>query len=239
MANFYLRVPHYVASYIRNKDQANPIMVSGTIYISPTDKLWNVLNSSIHFNRIDNVVRIGCFCERQWKMMMRGFPIQKGINEKASKRAVITTEDVLTLNDSEISVLAGISKCKGEDAGEYLCFSLPSEVCVNGVLYKTNTQWQPLKNGAKVMIAELTRDFWRAFFIYMDKDKDWCIANHIERTTMESIERFMTRYDIRNSSDNREKKTLKRNYYRKRKVYQFSFEDYVEHAGEKEQYRGI
>ena len=47
---------------------------------------------------------------------------------------------------------------------------------------------------------------------------------------MEGLERFMERYDIRNSADNHEKEMLKRNMNRKREAFKFTNEDYVEYG---------
>lgn len=230
MATFYLRVPHYVASYFRNKDSDKPIPVGGVLLIEQTERLWVIITSMIHLNRVSNIVRCGCFCERQWNMMMKGSRLFASNKQCAIDLTLFSKEERLSLSDFEVSELSGISKCKGDDSGEYVCIKMPKEVYINGKWHKTNDLWQPLKQGAMDMISEMTREFWRAFFVYMDRDRDWCLVNKVERSLMEGIERFMARYDIRNSPDNREKKTLKRNYYRKRKSYKFNSDDFVEHG---------
>lgn len=235
MANIYLRVPHYVGSYFRNKEQLKPIPVGGVVVLEKTDILWTILSSMIHFNNIDNIVRQGCFCERQWKMMKRGMSIVSG----AKKIRILVPEDDVTLSDEEVVKMSGLNRLKGGDDVEYLCLRLPQEVYINGVLRKTNDQWQLLNTGSIRMLERMKDEFWRAFFVYTDRYKDWCVSHNIEFNILEGIERFMTRYDICNSIDEHEKKALKRNYYRKRKAYKFTFDDFVEFATEKELATGL
>lgn len=232
MANFYLRVPHYVAAYFRNKDQMKPIPVGGVIKIETTNPLWQILSCMAHSNNSETIVTSGCFCERQWRRMMRGMPIYTPKCGAEAPKPIAAKEKGETLSDSEVSRLSGIPQRKGEDSGEYLCIRLPEEVFISGRISKTNGQWQLMNAGAFRMIAMMTEEFWRTFFIYIDKEQEWCLANGYDRSVLDSIERFMTRYDIRNSSDNREKMTMKRNYYRKRKTGNFTEEDFVEHGEE-------
>lgn len=221
MANFYLRVPHYVASYFRNKDQQKPIPVGGVIRIEDTNPLWPILSVMIHSNDKDTVIPNGCFCERQWRKMLHGNVLGSAVGKHIPINKSLNLLESNTLSDEEVSILSGIPTRKGEDFGEYLCVKLPNEVYSKNRIVKTTTQWQPSCAGAKRLIAVMTDEYWRVFFNYMDKERDWCISHDLDRSVMESIERFINRYNIRNSTDNKEKMTLKRNYYRKLKSYKF------------------
>lgn len=232
MANFYLRVPHYVASYFRNKDQQKPIPVGGVIRIDCTSYLFPCLSSMIFSNNNETIMPHGCFCERQWRRMLRGSLIytpKPGATPPANVSAKVKGD---YLTDAEVSALSNVSSRNDEGVSEYLCIRLPEEVYVNNRVGKTNGQWQLTNSGAKRMAALMTDEFWRIFFVYMDRDREWCLGHAVERSILDVIERFMAKYDIRNSLDNREKMTLKRNYYRKRKTSNFSEEDFVEHGEE-------
>lgn len=226
MANFYLRVPHYVASYFRNKDQQKPISVGGVIRIEDTNPLWPILSATVHNNDAGIVVAVGCFCERQWRKMLHGNHLESNSSKGKSANLNHTKTNERTLSDEEVSLLSGIPLRKGDDSGEYLCLKLPNETYRKNKVFQPTTVWQPSCAGAKKLIAQMTDEFWRVFFNYMDKERDWCIAHDLDRSVMESIERFISRYNIRNSMDNREKMTLKRNYYRKLKSYKFAEESF-------------
>lgn len=232
MANFYLRVPHYVASYFRNKDQQKPIPVGGVIRIDTSSNLYPCLSAMIFSNNNESVMPHGCFCERQWRRMMRGTRIYTPKPDAPPAAGVSPKMKGDCLSDAEVSVLSGVASRNDEGVSEYLCIRLPEEVYVNHRIIKTNGQWQPTNAGAKRMAALMTDEFWRIFFIYMDCDRKWCVSHAIDRSILDVIERFMGKYDIRNSSDNKEKMTLKRNYYRKRNTSNFSDEDFVEHGEE-------
>ena len=71
-------------------------------------------------------------------------------------------------------------------------------------------------------------EFWRALYSYMDRFRDYCTSSGNKFVVIDGLERFMERYDIRNSDDNGERNTLKREYNRKRLSYKFTDNDYVE-----------
>ena len=40
MANLYIRLPHYVASYLRNKDRNKPLEVGSPIPLTQSERVW-------------------------------------------------------------------------------------------------------------------------------------------------------------------------------------------------------
>lgn len=230
MANFYLRVPHYVAAYFRNRDPKNPIPIGGIIKIEKIDPLWHIIYNTSRSNTQDAIVPYGCFCERQWRRMMRGTPICKQKEREKNLTPIPAKESFETLSDTEISMLTGLPDRKGEDSGEYLCIKLPDIVIIDGYTYKTNGQWQPMEKAARQLAEMMIAEYWRVFDVYLSKDREFCMSNKIERPLLEVIDRFMSLYDIRNSSDDRERQTMKRNYYRRLKRMKFSSDDFVEHG---------
>jgi len=230
MANFYLRVPHYVAAYFRNRDSNNPIPLGGMMKFDKLSPIWKFLSHMLKSNTTEFIVPFGCFCERQWRRMLRGSTIYTTLD---GRRKQIFTGPKATgeiLNDAEIFKLAGVSPVNGEEHGEYICIQMPPEVYVNNRMCKTNGQWQLMEGGAKILYDMMSDEFWSAFFTYIKKDYEWCVENGIDRPVLETIDRFMTRYDIRNSSDDKERMALKRNYYRKRKKLSYADSEFIEHG---------
>lgn len=230
MPNFYMRLPHYVAAYFRNKNEKNPIPVGGVLQFDKFSPMWSVLQEMLFNNADGTVVRGGCFCERQWRKMMQGIPIYILQNGEERIPNLNPAEFGYVLTDKEVSYLSRLTLNKSGDYGEYLCIKMSDVVIRNGKTYKVNSQWQPTHFGYKALSGMMNSEFWRAFFYYMGKDQEFCQEKGIKRSVLESIERFMMRYDIRNSSDDREKMTLKRNYYRKQHSAVFNEDDYVEHG---------
>ena len=230
MANFYIRVPHYVAAYFRNQDSHNPIPMGGVMKFDKITPIWKFLSHMLKSNTNEIIVPFGCFCERQWRRMLRGNRIHTSLNEEMKNNPIKPKEKGEILNDADILKLAGVSSVNGEEHGEYICIQMPSEVYVNNCMCKTNGQWQLMEGGAKKLYEIMSDEFWNAFFTYMNKDQSWCVDNGIDRPVLESIDRFMTRYDIRGSSDNKERMALKRNYYRKRKKMHYTDSEMIEHG---------
>lgn len=228
MPNIYLRVPHYVASYFRNKNRSNRIEVGGVIRIDPSDPIYATLVDMATSNST-YINRGYCFSTKQWKRMMQGYSL-RSLGKKA-KPLLSSTEDELSLNDDEVTKLSGLPVPRNSDAGEYLCIALPKEVCKDGELMSTNDYWQLTVNGAFSVRQMLTNEFWRALFAYMDKRREMC-ANSRDRKffVIECLESFMERFDIRNSPDQHELQTLKRNLNRKRQAFKYTSDDYIEHG---------
>lgn len=229
MPNVYLRVPHYVASYFRNKNRTNRISVGGAIHIDPSDPLFSVIVDKLTCNS-STINRAYCFCARQWKRMMKGY----APNETNTRKSPILSEleDELTLSDDEVGILSGLLPPRNSDKGEYLCIVVPREIFKQGRMWIVNDHWQFSWRGTFAIRNAMTEEFWRALFAYLDTRREMCNNSRGRKyIVMEGLESFMERYDIRNSTeDQHELQTLKRGMNRKRHAFKFSEEDYVEHG---------
>lgn len=229
MANFYLRVPHYVAAYYRNKDRDNPLPLCAPIAFGSSDDIYHLLCDSLYCNSGGTVNQRYCFSAKQWNRMLSGYSIDPSLSGKSRNTVLLSVrEDELTLSDAEIFTLSGLPMPRGNNAGEYICIRMPAEVVRCGKLTKTNTWWTLTKNGAAAVRERMSAEFWRAIYAYMDRFRDYCLASGKPFVVIDGLERFMERYDIRNSPDNGERNTLKREYNRKRGAYKFTETDYVE-----------
>lgn len=229
MPNIYLRVPHYVASYFRNKNRNQRIEVGGVIDIDPSDPLYATLVDKLTCNST-SVNRGYCFCSRQWKRMMMGY----APNEANLKKQPILAqlEDELTLSDNEVATLSGLRPPRNSDKGEYLCLAAPREICKFGQQFIVNEHWQLTDHGAKALRGMMTEEFWRALYQYLDTRREMCSNTRGRKfVVIEGLESFMERYDIRNSTDDQhELQTLKRGMNRKRHAFKFNDDDYIEHG---------
>lgn len=227
MANLYLRLPKYVASYIRNKREYAPIGVGEPVIIDPTSYLYMDFIHGLTVNTYSTVSEKHCFCEKQWQRMMKGYSIER---DKLRRNVRLLTDriDQLTLTDDEVSLLSGTKRPKGEVSGEYLCIRIPPEVRRGDRMVSTNGHWQLSHNAASTVRSLMTDDFWRGFLSFMSRGKQYCIENHTHFVSMEYIERFMARYDIYNGIDNKMRNNLKRNLNRKGQRIRNDDEEYIE-----------
>lgn len=208
----YIRVPHYVASFWRNREERKPIPAGGRVDLSGEYVLWNMLRQGLCRNPDEEVVREGCFCERMWRKMLRGQSLVA--NKKGVYVKVFPGRDATQyLSDAEVRAMCAMKEARHEDASEYLCIELPSRVYMNGTQYVVDGQWQMKGKTVQLFVAELRREFWHECLTYIEQFLE-SGSRKMERSTNEGLDRFMLRYDIRIGKDNKERATLKRSYYR-------------------------
>ena len=212
MACMYIRVPHYVASFWRNREERKPIPMGGRVDLSGEYELWNMLRQGLCRNPAEEVSREGCYCERMWRKMLRGQSLVP--NAKGAYTKVYPGRDTSQyLTDAEVRTMSGLKEARHEDTSEYLCVELPSRVYINGTQYLVDGQWQMKGKTVQMFVAELRREFWHECLAYVEQFLE-SGNRKMERSTNEGLDRFMLRYDIRISQDNKERATLKRSYYR-------------------------
>ena len=223
----YVRVPHYVASFWRNREEKKPIDRGGRVDLSGEYVLWQMLLQGITRNPDEVVVKEGCFCERMWRKMLRGQSVVA--NEKGKFVKVFPKRDAsIHLSEGEVSAMCGFRQGVNEEQNEYLCVVLPDKVYVNGMMYNVDGQWQMRGKSLQFFVAELRKSFWHECVEYVDQFID-ATPKGVERSTVEGLDRFMLRYDIKVGQGNKERDTLKRNYYRqlrKKKRAKHDFEEF-------------
>jgi hypothetical protein len=229
MANVYFRVPHYVASYLRNRDRENPVEVGGVINLNPSEKLWYQFMEGLYPNVNLTISRSYCFCQRQWRRMVDGYSLDT-FNGGKRHKVLKDAEGRTMLDDSEIHRLAGLPVPRNADSSEYICIAMPREAMRHGCVVPTNACWQLRDTSVNSVRAMLVDEFWRTLFCYVDKAIDRCKSAGRNFVLIDTLESFMERYNIKSSADAHERNALKRNYNRRRKSYRFSTEDYIEYG---------
>lgn len=230
MANLYIRLPHYVASYLRNKDRNKPLEVGSPIPLNQSERVWVEFCEGLYPNNNLTINRAYCFCQKQWNTMMEGYSLTDKAQGKRRVKVLTERYDQLTLYDNEVQKLSGLPIPRGDDSGEYICIAIPREALRYGKVVPTSAFWQLQDVPANAVRTHLTNEFWRALYAYVDKARDKCGSSGKEFVFIDVLESFMERYDIRCSPDNHERNALKRNYNRKRQSYKFTEEDFVEHG---------
>lgn len=237
MANIYVRVPHYVASYMRNRDEGNIISPETPIRIETGDRLMYEIIAHAEPN-LRNVVNVNCFSERQWVAMLQG-------------KTLVYTDDMLTLDRhrdvrqpltlAEIYTSCGrMSYIKYIDADDgtkqlapdeeyvetYLAFQLPSRIVRNGREVKIQSDWF-IPNPSS-FIGELIERYKDEMYRFLSVDQRIVHINGDVRSKMESMDRFMLRYDIRTGV--REREQMKKMIQRDRRTARYALDSDDEHG---------
>lgn len=222
--NCYLRVPHYVGSYLRNRSESNPLKMGEPIFIHAFSYVWQVFMAYLIDNSQMKVSSSYVFSDRQYKAMMDGFSISDGLVGKDR----IMCKETDRLDDDRVYRLAGLKTKNQQVSSEYIAIQLPKEVVKRDRLCKVTDQWMLSDYGASTVRGMLTDEFWATMNLYFDKAKEYSAAKKACLTNADIFERFMLRYDISCGQNRVELDNLKRNFYRKRKVLMGDSDLYVE-----------
>ncbi|MBR1377984.1 MAG: hypothetical protein IJ557_02515 [Bacteroidaceae bacterium] len=228
MSSMYIRVPHYVASYFRHRNERKPVAMGCKVSVENEPQLWDMLMHGLGGNPLERLHADGCFCERMWRKMLRGCSLAVGgQNLQPAPRTRRDAREPLT--DAEVRQLCGWEPAHNNESDEYLCVELPPFIYAEGRQVVVDGQYQfTSRNCIRQFQAEMRREFWNACIGYIDEFLRVSKRKGYDRTKMEGLERFMLRYDIRSGPNDRTKKTLKRSYYRQLMLRQHLQYDFVE-----------
>lgn len=223
MSKIYLRLKHFVASWARHNYGGGPTAPDHEINVSKIPDAAQLLTLA-QCNVNDKVVP-QCFCERQWLRMMRG----EHIARNSEFFMVEVRDDREWLTEAEVCHLAGVDPMRGESMGDYVCIGLPDEIVLhNGTTSSTNSQWQLMRDAANQLIDLIDQAFDHALFDYIDQSVRDAKRQNLERFTSDALEAFMNRNDIRNCTDDREKRCLWRRYYRYLEANKYQHTEWVD-----------
>lgn len=228
MAVVYIRLPHYVASFLRNQDEQHPHPHGVPFVLDNGDPLYAKLRDrAIPNNRCD--LSGYCFSELQWNAMRHGkyLSFREGllmdIQRDSSKPLTISEVYLLSGNDARVRRDPQTMELMPDSdyPEEYVPFQLPRVVVRNGREQKVYSNWYlPSINDFR---SELTTRFNIALVRFVAKEYNIIYAQMVEsslsgtnsmrsRAKVEAIDRFMLRYEIRPDERSRElmKKMLRR-----------------------------
>lgn len=246
MAIIYVRLPHYVASYLRNVDRDNPITKGKPIVIETGDPLYNEIVYSAEPNtRCD--INIDCFSQKQWEAMAKGkyLYFREGefrLDLPRNATDPLTLGEIFTLSGSDDRVKRDLITMEllpdSEYVDEYVPFLLPRFIVRGGREVKVYSDWYLPR--ASRFRNELISRFDMGLMRYIANDRRAARALDIidrERvlsprhqiiSKMESIDHFMLEYDIR--AGDREREQIKKRLQRSNKSTLYAFDADIKHA---------
>lgn len=246
MAVIYIRVSHYIASYLRNIDDSNPIPVGQPFVFDDGDPLYRIVTNHIQPNQ-RSVVNSLCFSELQWNAMLHGkyLVMNEGLRMDVSRdyRQPLTISEIFLLSGNESRVhIDPITMERMPDndyPDEYICVRLPRYVVRGGRELRVYSNW--FLPDASYFRAELSARFMIALVRYVSKEYSIIYNQLLDACTLtvsdtrirmrakaEAIDRFMMRYDIR--PDERSRELIKKLLRRSRLAAQYSINNSIEHG---------
>lgn len=217
MSVVYLRLPHYVASYLRNQDLQNTIPVGQPIVTEMSDPLYRLF-SMLPVPNLRNAINIDCFSEKQWQAMQRGKFIsyrdgfQMDIVRKTDKP--LTLGEIYTLSGNEARVKRDAQTAEllpdNYYNDDYVPFALPRVIVRDGREQKVYSDYY-IPDVSRIR-EELINRYRTGVISYIADLIVKACREKTEMSKMEALDKCLIRYDIRLDERERErgKKMLQR-----------------------------
>lgn len=202
VAHIYIRLPYYIASYIRNTDPAHPVPPGQPYIVEQSDELYAYLCEHIVPNA-GNIVNKDCFTEKQWEAMRKGkyLVLREGLFLDISRRYTdpLTVSEIYLLSGNEDKVKRDMTTmelmpdCEYND--EYVPFLLPRSIIRDGREQKVYSDWfLPTISHIRSVLCDR---FERSLINYIADFLANNNSSNIRCTRQEAMDRFLLKYDIR------------------------------------------
>lgn len=217
MAVIYVRIPHYIASYLRNREAetgkaAEPLPMGKPYVIESGDPLAMIMQVHLLPN-LRNVVNIACFSERQWKAMLQGKVICYGkdgfgLDRHRNARTPLTLAEIYSLTGHASLIRYEEDGSESDDEAYshvYMPFQLPRTIVLNGREVRVQSDYT-LEDTTE-FVSELRDRFRMALtrYVAVDREQVHALQHYgLRRSKMESLDRFLLKYDIRYNDKVRE-----------------------------------
>ena len=225
MPHIILRLPYYVACFMRNPSPDISLKATEAYKFSQYSDEYCLMAHALVMQNCAEHISSPCFSEQAWQRMRNGYGIGRNFSSSPLSEPVADSD---TLSDSDVMALAGVSFGCREGFGDYLRIAIPKEIVADGRIVRTNKTFFLPRSAASQMSSMLKRRFRRGMMEYMRGDGRYCELHRVRRSVMERLSRFMTKYDIPYSPDRNEVVLLKRLYYRWREREDFTAEEEME-----------
>lgn len=210
MACIYLRTSRYVAAFMRSDGDGNSLAPTDPIILSPYTEEHVVLVNGLRIIPEAQQHRASCYSQFAWNNMSRGRLPQGG-------KAIITRDPNDYLTYAEVCTLERLPNKTKTGAYEFLCIQVPREIYINGKVERVSSSHAIDTQSANQLRRLFRNRFIRTFLDFETKNNIFAADSKIHRSNVEVLERFLMKYDIPVSHDQREREGLRRLVHRWRK----------------------
>lgn len=202
MANIYVRLPYYIASYLRNLNPLHPLPPGQPYIVEQSDELYVYLCEHIVPNAANSVNK-DCFTEKQWEAMRKGkyLTFREGVFMDLPRRYTdpLTVSEVFLLSGNEDKVKRDTQTMElepdSEYNDEYVPFLLPRSIIRDGREQKVYSDWflPTISHLRSVLCDRFERSLINYIADFMANNN----SSNVRCTKQEAMDRFMLKYDIR------------------------------------------
>lgn len=188
MANVYVRVPWYVAAFMRGRDEEMQLTEWQPMKFSEYSQEYHIISGDLRY--IDEA-RLSdlCFSQRGWQNLLKG-------KAAAGGKVILNRNPQVWPTARELCVLRRKEPTGRQLSNDYLCIEMPKEVYYNRSVHRTNSCYALSYDGAKKLADLMYGEYCRTFTMWLEHEEQMCRARHIPRKRNVMVERFMVQYNI-------------------------------------------
>lgn len=203
MNTIYLRMPKYVADFHRARDESHALLHTEPVVFCEYSRQHVILATCLRILAPQQQTLAHCYSQRAWRNICNGRPPKGGFQ-------VFRRDPTEWPSPQEVCTLEGSRQHAWPDAIDYLCIGLPREVMIGPTVHRVNASYSLDATSAAQLTQLLRNEFYMTLLDWLIQDRRYCNQQGIHRTRIESFERFLARYEITVSADNRERNSLRR-----------------------------
>ena len=204
MPNIYLRLPHYLCAFYRNRDTEHPLSPEQPLSFCDFSMEYVVIATGLRVMSEFEMARFHCYSQMAWRNMLHG-------RTPDGKDKIIKRDAKEWPSAQEINTMAKESGNFLNENYDYLCIATPKEICEGGRFIRVNSSYSLDRSSVTRLEGMLRHDFILCLLDWMIQDRRFCNQRGIDRTRLETLERFFTVYNIPVSAENKkERESLRR-----------------------------
>lgn len=194
-----------ICYYHRNYDVQHKLSPFDPVKFSPYTDHAVIMRGGLELTTYSTRKLSPCYSHQQWRNMLGG-------KKPDGSKHVVKREPSVWLTYDEICAMEGIKLSHRSDSYDFLCIQMPNTILIGDKEVRTNPSFNLGNEAAEVLQDLLVRDFKRALVNWEIGTQDYCINSEriIRRGRMDTLERFLMRYDIPIPKDGREKESIRR-----------------------------
>ena len=188
MANIYVRMPWYVAAFMRGRDEENQLTEWQPMKFGEYTEAYDIMARDLRYMDEARLSEL-CYSQKGWQNIVKGKTAGGG-------KIIINRDAQQWPTAREICLLCCKEPTGRQLSNDYLCIEIPKEVYYNRSVHRTNSCYALSYDGAKKLADLMYGEYCRYFTKWMAHEEQFCQARHIPRKRNVMVERFLVQFNI-------------------------------------------